>query len=450
MQSENFDKKIKDSLSQPPPGNDHPAWDKMEALLDKHMPTEKKDKRRFFFILLLFLFMGGGAFLIWQNNNGNKNNTAAVGSQDKKTEEPRAVPPADKNPGSNIAGSETETTPEKTPGNAIDESASFEPGTLPETSSAGSFLNREPVTTNKLVSKTSNDKKDNNRIAEKDNSTEKINGIPEKDQKPVVTEDAVKTQPSPVAVEKTDPLKQESQKPAIEHKTSEEKTETKLSQPVATEKSNSQKQANKKSLLDNLFFSVSAGPDFSTVGLHNAGKVQLAYGGGLGYQISERFSIRTGFYVARKVYSADPEYYDPPYNVWQYYPNLKNIDADCKVYEIPVTIEYIISQNKKQSWFVSGGLSSLIMKEETYDYYYKPNYSPTYVTYTKTINNENRHYFSVLNVSGGYTRNVNKNISLRAEPYMKIALDGVGLGKINLNSGGLLFSAIIKPFASKK
>ena len=79
----------------------------------------------------------------------------------------------------------------------------------------------------------------------------------------------------------------------------------------------------------------------------------MAYGAGIGYKISEKFSIRTGFYAARKVYSADPEDYDPPYNVLQYYPNLKNIDANCKVYEIPVTIDYTISRNKKQSWFVS-------------------------------------------------------------------------------------------------
>ena len=73
MQSENFDKKIKDSLSQRPPGNDKPEWEKMEVLLDKHLPVEKKDRRRIFFILFSFLLLGGGAFLIWQNNSGNKN-----------------------------------------------------------------------------------------------------------------------------------------------------------------------------------------------------------------------------------------------------------------------------------------------------------------------------------------------------------------------------------------
>jgi hypothetical protein len=198
-----------------------------------------------------------------------------------------------------------------------------------------------------------------------------------------------------------------------------------------------------------LFFIVSAGPDFSTVGVNKIGRIEPVIGAGIGYQFSKRFSVRTGFYTARKVYNANPEDYHPPANFWAYYPNLKNIEANCKVYEIPVTIDYTFSQNKKQSWFVSAGLSSLLMKEETYEYYYKPNSSPTYVSYTRTIKNENNHYFSVLNFSGGYTRNINKNFSLRAEPYAKFALGGVGYGKVNLNSGGVLFSAIIKPFATK-
>ena len=95
-------------------------------------------------------------------------------------------------------------------------------------------------------------------------------------------------------------------------------------------------------------------------------------------------------------------------------------------------------------------MSSLIMKEEVYDYYYKPNTSPTYITYRRTIHDQNKHYFSVLNLSGGYRKNINKTLSLQAELYMKIATSGVGFGKVKLNSGGVLVSAVIKPFAKKR
>ncbi|HEX6849728.1 MAG TPA: hypothetical protein VF144_22225, partial [Chitinophagaceae bacterium] len=271
-----------------------------------------------------------------------------------------------------------------------------------------------------------------------------------------VIEKLTKNEPEPATAERKDLTKEsvtektptENNKPES-NKIEEQKETTNESKPVAIEKTDAKKQKkNGSSFANNFFVTVSAGPDLSGVG-GNAGEVRLAYGAGIGYQVSKKFSIRTGFYAARKVYTADPEDYNPPYNIWAYYPNLKNIDANCMVYEIPVTVDYKISSNKKQSWFVSAGLSSLLMKEETYEYYFKPNSSPTYITYTKKINNQNKHYFSVLNLSGGYTRVLNKNISLQAEPYVKLAMDGVGYGKVDLNSGGILFSAIIKPFAKK-
>ena len=53
-----------------------------------------------------------------------------------------------------------------------------------------------------------------------------------------------------------------------------------------------------------------------------------------------------------------------------------------------------------------------------------------------------------MNLSGGYKKQINPHLSLQAEPYMKIAMAGVGYGKVKLNSGGVLLSAIIQPFQS--
>ena len=86
------------------------------------------------------------------------------------------------------------------------------------------------------------------------------------------------------------------------------------------------------------------------------------------------------------------------------------------------------------------------MKKEIYDYYFRPSYSSQYIFYTRTHENENKHYFSVLNISGGFNVNLNKTFTLRAEPYYKLALKGVGYGKVKLNSSGILVSALIKPF----
>jgi hypothetical protein len=454
MQFENFDKKIKDLLSQRPPGNDDPRWDKMGPLLDKHMPREKKDHRRILVALFFFLLLGGGAFIIWQNNSGDKQNITSVGSSDKDQEQGTSKSNtttgntntdagttiekenvADQAPGANTTG--REPAPEE--GNAVNKKYS-DPTDGPSP---------EFIITDAGVTKTKKNKPVVDQAKEGSNLIEKGIVNKEKGSDPLKTAERI-TGANDITKKVNEPAReQETLVVSAENRPVEKVSEIKNDPLTVSDKPGSKKKQKSSSFLNNLFFTLSAGPDFSMVGFDNTGKTKLTLGAGIGYQVSDKFSIRTGFYTARKVYAADPDDYNPPEAFWSWYPNLKNIDADCKIYEIPITIDYNFSRNKKQSWFVSTGVSSLIMKEETYDYYFKPTYSPNYVTYTKTYNNENSHLFSVLSLSGGYKRAINKNLSLQAEPYMKFAMSGVGFGKVKLNSGGILVSAVIKPFAKK-
>jgi hypothetical protein len=245
-------------------------------------------------------------------------------------------------------------------------------------------------------------------------------------------------------------VKQETKTDAVEKKSSDVNTiDKKETETISTNAETSKAASkNKKSFLSNIIFSISAGPDVSKAGQSDAGKVQLSYGAGMGYKISNRFSIHSGFYVGRKIYTAAPEDYNPPTNFWSYYPNLEHVDADCKVFEVPLNIYYDFGISKTQNWFVSAGLSSIFMKKEEYNYYFKPINSPQYIYYSRTYENKNKHYFSILNLSGGYARKITSTVSVKAEPYAKIALTGIGYGKVKLNSGGILFSATIQPFNS--
>ena len=57
MQSDDFDKKIKEAAEHHHPAYEEKAWEQMEKLLDKHLPVKKEDRRRIIF-LLLFLLLG--------------------------------------------------------------------------------------------------------------------------------------------------------------------------------------------------------------------------------------------------------------------------------------------------------------------------------------------------------------------------------------------------------
>lgn len=200
-----------------------------------------------------------------------------------------------------------------------------------------------------------------------------------------------------------------------------------------TSKKKTKKQVNK------LYITGSTAIDASFVRISSIEKATLSYGIGIGYRLNKRFSLQTGFYAGKKIYNAQKQDYDfskkPNFN---YSNNVLNINADCYVYDIPLTVKYNFINRKKSNWFTTLGLSSYIMKSESYDilFNYLP-VSPATHTTNWYYENQNNHFFSILNISAGYEIQVNKNIFLSAEPYYKIPLGGIGAGAIRLSSFGL-------------
>ena len=195
---------------------------------------------------------------------------------------------------------------------------------------------------------------------------------------------------------------------------------------------------------NNFGVSILAGPDISGVHANKIGRLTAIFGAGLNYSVSKNFSIRSGFYISKKIYSVDGNDYDLQGGNTGY-ASLQNVEANCTVYEIPLKIDYSFKKLKNHNWFVSTGLSSYLMKKENYDYYYK---TPAGQLYNKdyTINNKNKHFFSVLSLSAGYQYYLNNQFSIAAEPYINLPLKGVGEGKVKLNSGGILMTLKMKPF----
>jgi len=223
------------------------------------------------------------------------------------------------------------------------------------------------------------------------------------------------------------------------------KTEDKNSAKTTGKKNSENKQAKtKKGFGSNFAITASLGGDMSFISLNKPGKVTLLYGAGLSYGFAKRFSVSAGFYVSRKIYSATPAQYNNTI-----YPNLTEIDGDCKIYQLPLSIGYHFGQRKKHGWSGSAGLTTLLMKKEVYDYEYK-NPSGQYYYYTRKLNDVNKHYFSVLSLSAGYEYRPGNRVSFSAGPFVNIPLKGIGFGKMKLNSAGLQLNLAVRPFAKKK
>jgi len=469
MQFEEFDDKVKQAAEHHHPAYDEKAWMKMEKLLDKHLPPEKEKKRRFIFFLLFFLLLGGSTWLLVSKplQGSRKMAAAKPVSVQNSTAETGKTNPAEiiqKNPVEAVPNNSVEPV-EK---NVTDVAANKLPPT------------NRPVTYNK----TDNNPPDNLKnsqagkaditFAGRSNAKDvtappgqqksKPADINNDDAKKNVNQTAVESLLSPSQPVTTNIVSQANQQvvnenkpvPSLTNTAVDEKKDDQKNTVIANtdeqrKKETSSKKATAKNKKNNsFFFSLSAGPDMSFVSSGKAGTTKLLAGGGLGYTFNNRFTVRTGFYTARKIYTAEPGAYNPPANFWTYYPYLEKVDADCKVYEIPLSLSYNFGNKPKQNWFASAGVSSLLMKKETYNYFYK--YTPSAPTVTRkwTIENQNKHYFSVLTLSAGYQRRIGKQVFITAEPYLKLPLSGVGYGKVKLNSGGVLLTIGINPFTKAR
>lgn len=480
MLSEDFDKKIRDAADHHYPTYDERAWKEMNKLLDKHLPVEEDRRRRGFFILLLFLLLGGGAAWYLSNGSGKKSNEqhlSDAGHPDQAQNEQIRNKPV-----SSSASTAPAAIINEKPANQEQETTG-NPGSTPvpvngitTVPSASTNLHQKEKATDKpvvifqpAVSKTKYRSTNTSEIKARTNRQNQLQpDLSYLETKPVPADNTGTTVRStqnkpgdPATADANGILAGTDQNPprnpsnvdpsfpstnhtdAASNDPRHNQTEPIFDSGEIT----ATKQAKKLSSRNSYFFiAVSAAPDVSFTNGDALGRMKLLGGFGLGYTFRDRLTLRTGLYTGRKRYTASPANYKGSALFYQYYPNLQKVEADCKVQEIPLLLSYNFGKKKQHQWSATAGVSTLLMKEETYDYFYKYNaWGPT-INRSYSIYNQNKHPFSVLTLAAGYQHQVGKKISLLLEPYIKLPLSGVGQGKIKLNSIGTQFTITYNPF----
>lgn len=450
MPDEANDKRIKEAAEHYHPAYDDEAWEKMERLLNQYLPQKKKRRRFIFFLFPLVL--GGVVMLFILTENGRKDathdlqNTAST----RKTVTPIPAPPNSDSSGAmrKKPSSDNPEADHPTSGRKENVSQIPHPGSRKNfTGTTGATFpvekkwqqnvlkNNEQDLTVKDEPKTKYDNftdyntiSGNNSVAKSSSSSSVI---------PLLNEENILNQ-------KENNSNNQLNKPPVN--ASGNITKTEKDQTIAAKTKKETKQS-KNNFAKRFGISISVGPEISGIHLGNPGKLSINMGLGVSYMISPSFTLRTGFYADKKIYSVEPDDYGTTGPGNYYY--LENIDANCLVYSIPLNINYNFVKVKNHNWFLSTGLSSYLMKRETYEYYYR---YPSGQAYTKnwTINNQNHNFLSVLNFSGGYQYSFNNRISAMAEPYINLPLSGVGAGKVKLKSTGILFTFTVKPFLKKE
>jgi hypothetical protein len=449
MQFDFFDKKVKEAAEQHHPPYDDKAWVKMQQLLDKHMPEEKKRKRRFVFILFFFLLLGGGILLLltkpWNNppvflaekNNQEKNRQSNTEATVSATPESRSetITGVKLNPEDNKTPTSILSVPVPDKEEKRQASVVFMPAGNPVIQPLRSIKKDKEKFSAKseLLTGSANswERKENASL------TSSITGISQNDKK------------------ETESTIEELRHSAFDNSSISSAPISMAGKAVADNKADSinshssEKKNTGKNKKENYFsITISGGPDISKAGRSSLSRVNGSYGVGVGYTFG-RFTLSSGFYKANKIYSANAEDYKLYYTLPSFI-KLTKVNADCKVYEIPLTVTYLVSSRKNNSWSAGLGISSYLMKSEKYENWYQNTNTGYVYPRNYTFTNENKHFFSVLDLSAGYNRKINDVFSLSAMPYVKIPLQGIGEGKVNLKSAGILFTAGIRPFHQAK
>lgn len=153
--------------------------------------------------------------------------------------------------------------------------------------------------------------------------------------------------------------------------------------------------------------------------------------------LTKRWSFSTGALYAKKLYETgfSSNYSNGGYGD----PDIQTVDADCRVVDIPLNLNYALISRGKTSISIGTGISSYIMLKEDYRFNSTGGYgdSPADIH----LVNENQHWLSVLNLHASYQQRLSSKMSLSLQPYLKIPVKDIGYAQVRLQSLGMALSA---------
>jgi len=204
---------------------------------------------------------------------------------------------------------------------------------------------------------------------------------------------------------------------------------------IDTLKSKNSKVRIKEKQVRGLYVGLIAGADVSTIKFQSTKKAGLNIGVIGGYQFNKMFSIESGVIWDKKFYYSEGKYFNTAKINIPANSRIQNVNGNCEMIEVPVNVKINFISSAKNNWFFVTGLSSYFMKNEDYNYIISNPWG-TY-PYSKKYEESSSFLLSVINMGIGYSHVISKGATLRIEPYAKIPLHGVGLGKLPITSAGI-------------
>lgn len=181
-----------------------------------------------------------------------------------------------------------------------------------------------------------------------------------------------------------------------------------------------------------LALSVMAAPDVNSVGGFQQGKLGTNAGLLLSVQPFRKLSFSTGAIYSVKPYLTSFANYQGSNAAG---PTPQSVQADCRMFDIPVNINYQVFQRRENKIEIGAGLSSYIMLHQSYTFNYANAYSDE--TWNYNVPGVSKYYFGVFNINASYERRINSKVAFSIQPYMKVPLTNLGYSQVKLQSTGV-------------
>ena len=182
---------------------------------------------------------------------------------------------------------------------------------------------------------------------------------------------------------------------------------------------------------------IMGGIDATTIKFQKVENLGFDYGALAGYRFNEKWSIEAGAFISKKLYYTDGEYFNSKGIYLPPNTKISEVSGKCIMWDVPISVRYNFKSNERRELFSTIGLSSYFMKKEAYEYVYYYNSSGTSSTHYRSYKNSSQNLFSALQLTAGYTYKIANIGSLRIEPYLRIPVADMGVGKLPLMSTGI-------------
>jgi hypothetical protein len=437
------------------------GWDKLEQKLNKHLPEKgRKERRRFLFLIWLCALLSGGGLLWMLTGNPSPQMTTLKEGSSKII-----LPPTDNK------------APDQLSEKDITKSDNTDRSDIKADDRLSSVQDREEIlngTRSTTVPENKGQNKSTSRIQKsgwnKRNSAGIDNDLDETKARVANEQKITRTKPGRVepsvrsVTEQSDqkdnkiatvpdnskprrdissPTQNQPEPDKIQSVTDSSKKllvgETKKNADSNNHIKKTAVPKNKSGFKKGLEIGLVAAPDMSNVKFTHSDKIGFNVGIQLAYRISQRWSANTGVIYTQKNYASLGKDFNPPKGSWLDNVKLDMVEGSCFMFDIPVNVRYDLNTSDDHRLFLSTGLSTYLMKKEDYHYHYQYTNGSQGYRYRSYPSGE-RYWLSILNISAGFEKKLNKRLSFQAEPYLKIPLTGVGYGNLKLNSYGVYFS----------